>query len=160
MKTLEMEVALMRQFNPRQQLIVPNVGWGMHRNFVQLHECDLLVLSKRNYATEVEIKISKSDLLKDCEKGHGHDHNLIARLYFAVPEKLAATALECIPDRAGLIVVKQRNNQYRHRYVVDVIKSPKRNAKAFVWTESERAQLLRLGCLRILGMKEKILKLQ
>ena len=89
MTTLEIEIALMEHFNVRQNSIVPNISWGI----ANLHECDILVLSKSNYATEVEIKISKSGLLKDKEKKHGHNHNHIARLYFAVPKKLKRNSL-------------------------------------------------------------------
>lgn len=66
MKTIELEIAIMEYFGIRQNLIVPNVSWGMNG----LHECDVLILSKAGYATEVEIKISKPDLLKDRDKKH------------------------------------------------------------------------------------------
>ena len=61
--TLEVELSLMKHFNFRENVIVNGVHWGMVINGKPLHECDLLILSKANYATEVEIKISKSDLL-------------------------------------------------------------------------------------------------
>lgn len=44
--TLDMEVAVMEHFGVRQNLIVPNVWWGMGLN----HECDMLVLTKSNCA--------------------------------------------------------------------------------------------------------------
>ena len=60
--TLEMETLLMNHFNYLQNIIVPNVSNGIfHKEHGWLHECDLLVLSKANYATEIEIKISKAD---------------------------------------------------------------------------------------------------
>ena len=163
MKTIEMEVAIMKACNIRQNLVVPNVSWGLwvdHRNGGALHECDILSLSNRGYATEIEIKVSKSDLLKDGHKKHSHEHNLIARLYFAVPEKLKDIALGCIPERAGLYVVKDvvYNKNYTRR-VVSEVKSPKRNKQAMAWDDKQRYQLARLGAIRILGLKSKIISL-
>ncbi|MCB0445901.1 MAG: MmcB family DNA repair protein [Gelidibacter sp.] len=150
MITLEMEVAIMQYFGVRQNCIVPNVSWGLG-----IHECDLLVLSKNNYATEVEIKISKSDLLKDKEKIHRHHSPKIARLFFAVPEKLKEVAEKHIPDRAGLLVVHKNKNT--GRYVVFQHKCPKRNSKADKWSESEKINLQRLGVMRIFTMKKQLL---
>ena len=72
MKTLEMEIALMRKFDVRRNIIVPNICWGMN-----LHECDLLSITKKGYATEIEIKVSKPDLRADRDKTHGHRSNKI-----------------------------------------------------------------------------------
>jgi hypothetical protein len=169
MNTLDIEVAIIENFNPRQNLIVPNVSWGIHnKEYRALHECDMLILSGDNYATEVEIKISKPDLLKDGDKKHGHYHNLIRRLYFAVPTKLKEIALVSIPDHAGLLVV---SNEIKIRYdweggshetpyvKVTEVKPCKVNAIAVKWTDAQRLQLARLGTMRILGLKRKIQKL-
>jgi len=55
--TPEMEIALVRFFNYRTNLIVPNVHWGMN-----MHECDLLMVSKAGYCTEIEIKVTRADI--------------------------------------------------------------------------------------------------
>ncbi len=144
MNTLEIEIAMMRRLGVRQNLIVPNVSWGI----ANLHECDLLVLSKQNYATEIEIKISRADLLADSKKRHGHYHNHIARLFFAVPESLGNIALQSIPDRAGLYVVKNKR--------VKLARQCRRNPQAVRWTDKERLKLAHLGTMRILGLKSKI----
>jgi hypothetical protein len=162
MKTLEVECIVMKGLHPRQNLVVPNVSWGMGT----LHECDILYLSKKGYATEVEIKVSKADLLNDAKKKHHHSHYLISRLFFAVPEELKDVALQNIPERAGLIVVGEReyscgyNNTLKGstKYMKEV-RGAKRNPNAVLWDESMRYQLARLGTLRILGLKEKILRL-
>ena len=158
MKTLEIEIAMMKIFSTSANLIVPNISWGIQ----DLHECDLLCLHKSNYATEIEIKISKADLLKDAEKKHGHFHNHIARLYFAVPEHLKDIALTTIPERAGLYVIKLIYNEWvkDHRAVAELVRVCKRNKQAVKWTDEDRYNLARLGTLRILKMKEKILALQ
>ncbi len=62
--TPEMECALAAFFDSRANLIVPRVHWGM----ADLHECDLLMVSKVGYVTEIEIKITRADLKKDAEK--------------------------------------------------------------------------------------------
>ena len=61
--TLVMEIALARFINPRVNLVVPNVSWGFFN-----HECDLISISKSGFATEYEIKVSKSDLKADKKK--------------------------------------------------------------------------------------------
>ena len=83
--TLEIEIKLLAYFKFSQNIIVHCVADGIyHEKCGFLHECDLLVLSKSNYATEIEIKISKSDLIKDSKKEHAHESDLIKKLYFAV----------------------------------------------------------------------------
>ena len=76
--TLEMEIALARFINPRVNLVVPNVSWGFFN-----HECDLISISKSGFATEYEIKVSKSDLKADKKKKHTHDDNKIKALICA-----------------------------------------------------------------------------
>jgi hypothetical protein len=173
MTTLEMEIAVIKGFNPRQNLIVPNISWGLHdQRYKSLHECDVLVLSNSNYATEVEIKISKSDLLNDLKKRHKHKHNLIRRFYYAVPEKLEQTALENIPNGAGLLVVYDKlftgytwhkeggRSEYTKYYTqLKTVKECSINKDAIKWTDEQSLQLARLGTMRILGLKQKIQKL-
>lgn len=158
-KTLTMEVAVANYFSPRRNLIVPNVSWGMFR-----HEVDLCVLSPAGYATEVEIKVSRSDLIKDKEKRHGHDEPMIKYLYFAIPVHLEKD-IEHIPDRAGVLTVRW-NEPFNNRYTGKMyggwwsckkIRGSKVNYNR-KWTTSERDNLLRLGAMRIWGLKEKLQK--
>jgi len=149
MKTIEIEIALMQYLNVRQNIIVPNVFWGMGLNY----ECDLVKLSKNNYATEIEIKISKSDLMKDNEKKNCHNSQLFKYLYFAVPEKLKDTALNALPSRAGLYVIINRNDEL---YVKTEKKPIKQLCKQ--WSVSDRYKLAELGAMRILGLKKKVFK--
>ena len=154
MKTIEIEIALMRYLGIRTNLIVPNVSWGI----AGLHECDILSLSASNYATEIEIKVTKYDLLKDKEKAHNHVHNHITYFYYAVPEGLEDIALESIPGRAGLYVITCNLNTYDPSLVgheVKLIRKCQRNGAAIKWSEKERHQLARLGAMRILGLKIK-----
>jgi len=153
MKTLDVELAMMVHMGFRKNLIVPNVSWGMNLGGRVLHECDLLVLSKAGYATEVEIKVSKSDLIKDKDKLHNHEHPYIKNLYFAVPERLKDVALDHIPERAGLYVVYK--NKWGSVYV-GMEKKARSRANAVKWSFEDRYNLARLGAIRIFGLKDKI----
>ena len=92
MTCAEIELKLVKWFNPRTHLIVPNVSWGFTS-----HECDLLIMSKSGYLIEVEIKVSLPDLKKDLLKKHGHKEDRIKYLYFAIPQKLEKY-IEYIPN--------------------------------------------------------------
>ena len=147
--TLEMEIQLMKYLNVRQNIIVPNVFWGLGLNY----ECDLVRLSKNNYATEIEIKTSKQDLLRDKNKRWGHYSKLFKYLYFAVPGELEKIALQEIPERAGLFVFKE--NDYKHKKIFEV-KKPRLNKGCIQWDAKKRLKLAELGTMRILGLKEGI----
>lgn len=149
MKTTEMETALMSHYGVRQNIIVPNVSWAF------LHyEADLVILTGSNYATEIEIKVTKADLKKDKEKRHNHDSELFKYLYFAVPNKLTEFALTEIPEKAGLLEVIDRGEGYQ-RFVRQV-KPAVLNNQHRQWKNHERSKLAEIGCMRILGLKEKI----
>jgi hypothetical protein len=122
-------------FGYRQNVCVRNVSWGM-----QLHECDLLIMSKANYLTEVEIKISKSDLKRDLLKHHCHQSNKIKKLYFAVPKSLSGMA-GWIPDEAGLITVDESGMVWTVRPA-----ESRRDVKPI--TPEEAFNLARLGAMR------------
>ena len=162
---LEMEIALMEKYNIRQNLIVPNVSWGMG-----MHECDLLILRKSGIATEIEIKVSKADIKKDKTKKHDHTHKLIKNLYFAVPEHLKDFALEHIPAKAGLITVsKYEGKKYstatlrsntKDRYVIETVRECKPNKLSIKWDEVRKSKLQRLAAMRILTLKKNVFKLK
>ena len=157
LNSADIEVAVAKYFKPRTHLIVPNISWGMN-----IHECDLLILNGSNYAVEVEIKISKSDVKADLKKGHGHKSNRIKRLFFAIPEHLnTPDVIELIPERAGIFVVSERYPVYQSGYGADstkvsyymqprctVIRNAKINKEARPFTDGERIEMGRLGMLR------------
>jgi len=142
--TMEMEIALAHSLDFRKNLIVPNISWGMN-----MHECDLLVLTKAGYAWEVEIKITKADLVKDKDKRHGHHHPKIKRLYFAIPDYLTPH-IKHIPERAGIITV-----DWYHR--CKTIREPQQNS-GYKFSEAERYNIARLGAMRIWTLKKRIVK--
>lgn len=133
--TEEIETAVARHLGWRTHIIVPNISWGAN-----VHECDLFVVSKSGYATEVEIKISAADLKKDALKRHGHRSDKIRYLYFAIPKKLIKH-WKHIPARAGVYVID-------HKGGVHVLRKPQRNKVARRLTEKEIANISRLGVMR------------
>ncbi|MEE8428639.1 MAG: hypothetical protein V3S33_03965 [Gammaproteobacteria bacterium] len=148
--TPEMEVALARWFDYRMNLIVPNVYWGFSSD---MHECDLLIVSKAGYCTEVEIKITRADLRRDAKKSHGHENKSIKYLYFALPDYLEHCQ-EFVPERAGIILVRPD--------VPDVwsprckrVRQPQCQKHAAKMSDSQRYKVARLGALRIWNLKEK-----
>ena len=147
-----MEIALARHFDFRKNLIVPNISWGLFLNQRVMHECDLMVLTNSNYLWEVEIKISKSDLVADKKKRHGHHNPNIKRLYFAIPEYLE-NCIEHIPERAGIILVAKRT-----RVLCREIKKPRIDI-GYQLTEKEKLKVAMLGAMRIWGLKNKVVKL-
>jgi hypothetical protein len=154
MKASEIEIAIANHFNYRQNLIVPNVCWGMG-----LHECDLLILTKSNYAYEIEIKVSKQDLIKDLNKAHKHESKKIKYLWFAVPDKLMEFA-GYIPKHAGILKVEKRyttSNAWWYKVTRERWAETKSKYK---WSSQERYELARLGALRIWDLKKNINKLR
>lgn len=141
--TPEIETAIAHFIGIRKNLIIPNISWG-----IGIHECDLFVLTASGYAWEVEIKVSRSDLVRDQYKSHHHEHNKIKRLYFGIPENITPH-LHYIPENAGIIVV----NIYG---VCRKIREAKTTGN-YKFSEAERFKIARLGSMRIWSLKKKII---
>jgi len=141
-------------FYIRSHIVVPNVHWGLGFN----HELDLLSITDPAYiGTEIEIKVTKSDLKKDLLKEHKHEDPRIRQLYFALPIELEEAAFEYVPKEAGIITVyKNPNAVWKHRAYRCVIRrnaKPKKHFTAF--TREEIFKLLRLGNMRYWSLFSK-----
>lgn len=160
MKTLDIEIALLEECKFNQNIVVPNVANGIIRYFGKqptrthetLHECDILKVTPSGYATEYEIKISKSDFKADSRKKHSHDSQFIKQLYYVVPFEMRKFAKENLPKNAGLAYAKNNKIYY-------VINAPIRD-NYFKWTDEEMFKLARLGAMRIYNLKRNIVKLR
>ena len=144
-----MEVAVANLIGYRTHTIVPNVSWGLGLN----HECDMLVLDQKGRFTEVEIKISRSDLRADFKKKHGHQSKFISRLVYAVPEEMKDYALELIPLTAGLIYV----HHYDWNGKIQCYARWERLCRHDTTKKPDQKTLNRfyhLGCMRIWSLKE------
>lgn len=140
-----MESCVANFFGITQNLIVPNISWGLG-----IHECDLLIISKSGYATEVEIKISLADLIKDKKKWHNHDSPKIKYLYFAIPDYLEKN-IKHIPEHAGILTV----NTSTTRFICSVLRKPEINNK-YKFSDREMYKAARLGAIRVWSLKRKI----
>ena len=154
MNTKEVEIAVANYFGKRQNLIVPNISWGLPG----LHyEADIVVLTKSGYAIEVEIKVSRSDLIKDKEKQHNHNCGKFKELYFAIPKKLLKD-VEHIPEKAGILVCDKIEVGNKLYYRARLERPAKKN-KTKPLDFNNRYNLARLGTMRIWNYKHKILEL-
>jgi len=153
--TLDIELAVADHFNYRENLIVPNVSWGLGFS----HELDVMILKPSGYAWEVEIKIDKSDLKNDLNKIHGHHSNKIRRVYFALPDNLVECALEILPERFGILNFRtQYFQKHGAKQKLQTIRVPKENRQARRLTEQEIKHLYELASMRTWTLKRKLAK--
>ncbi len=165
--TLEIELAIMGEFNYRQNLIVPNITNQMA---LLSFETDMLVVKPSGIAYGFEIKVTKADLKADLNKPHVVNAILYANrniqgierfygkfrhFYYAVPDYLEKDALEIIPDFCGLYVFKKSLVGYEVVKSFTLIKTPKKLFD-YKWSDKERLEVARLGTMRIVGLKRKI----
>ena len=142
----EIEVRIAKWFGIRKYVIVPNVSWG----FLP-YEADMIILTSSSYVWEVEIKVSRGDLLRDRKKRHQHDGRMIRQVWFAIPEKLSH-CIEHVPEKSGVFVVSKTG-------IVTQVRRPSVNQYALKLSEEQRFKVARLGALRVWSLKEKISKL-
>jgi len=152
--TIEIEESLARYFNFRVNIIVPNISWGFHGS----HEMDLLVLKKSGYCSEIEIKISFSDLKADFKKEHEHKSKYIREFYYAFPSEFYEKFEPLIPKHAGIIVCER--NKYNEIVFSKLKRKATINTLAKKLTIDDQMKIRRLGCLRIFSLKKKIILLQ
>lgn len=145
----DIEIAVAKHFDYRRNLIVPNVYWGLGLNY----EADLVVLRRSNWALEVEIKVTASDIKADSKKKFNHDSDLFRQLYFAVPVGLIENA--GIPERAGIISVEQTKWGDLRCKVVRISES---NPGARKWTPETRQKLYELAAMRTWTLKQHLSK--
>lgn len=145
MKAKDIEIAVSKYFGPRKNIILPNISWGIGLK----HECDLLIVTKSGYAYEVEIKVSRQDLLKDLKKPHKHEHFKLKKLFFAIPEYLKKD-IESIPECAGILIIDENMR-------VELIRKAKTKGN-YKFNETDFFNLARLGGLRVLNLNKKLNK--
>jgi len=151
--TIEMEVSIARYFGHREHIIVPNLSWGFFS-----HECDLFLIRKSGFGFEVEIKRTKSDMVADFKKNHGHvdRKNRIVQLFYAFPEELLPKVKHLIPKECGIITVTMTSTGYCR---ASMKREAKRKKGAKRLTETEQLKIARLGTMRVWSCKERIVNL-
>jgi len=177
---LEIETGLARhdKFSFIKNIVVFNVN-GINENLPIYHECDMLVLSKSGYLTEIEIKRSWSDFLADFKKKHNH-HNypIIKYFYYCVPISIFEKVRDKLEeefakrnekdgfDYTGIITYDEELNFVFHgrrfkAFSTDILREayPQMLGAKKLFLE-QRLELARLGTMRIVTLKENILKLK
>lgn len=158
----EIEVALAKSdsFNFIRNIVAFNVnGWGS--KFHIGHECDMLVLSKSGYLTEIEIKRSFSDFIADFKKKHHHESaGIIKYFYYCVPEKIYDKVCNELLNRdvsySGIITFDEdlRIKFYGHHNDGCFHEMcPYRKLSL-----EEQLQVARFGAMRSVILKEKLIK--
>lgn len=149
MNALQVEIAVANLYNYRANIIVPNVSWG----WLLKHEADLIVVNKNNIVTEVEIKVTLSDLKADFKKRHNHESKNIHRLVYAIPFAMLEKALPLIPDHCGIITVNEVERHDLKYYVANHYRLPKKNRNLPI-TDKQLQDLMRLAVMRIWTLKQ------
>ncbi|MBI3152770.1 MAG: MmcB family DNA repair protein [Chloroflexi bacterium] len=144
----KIELLVVHHFDPRANVIVPNVYWGLELSY----EADLVVLRPSGFAVEVEIKTSRADLRADRKKRHTHNSRLFRELWFALPLELADDS--SIPEKAGILAIATRKTGLGDYHSLNTIRRGTLNRNAIRWTEAQRRKLLELGVMRIWSLKQ------
>ena len=146
----EVEIAVADYFNPRMNVIVPNISWGMGLRY----EADMVVLRPSGWAIEIEIKVTRSDIAADLRKHHFHNAPIFRQLWFALPEEIANDPR--IPQNAGILEMVENDWKNSCTRFVKVLRPAKLNPVARKLTEAEIKKLLELGVMRIWTLKAKL----
>ena len=112
------------------------------------HECDILTVSPSYWATEVEIKISLSDLKADFKKKHNHLSNAIKYFYYCIPEHLLQKSLNIIPKNYGILVAKPYKFNENVYCKIEQYRKSKPNKESRKLTEREVSEIWRKTMFR------------
>ena len=147
----EVEICVAKHFGWRQNIMVPNVSWGLGLRY----EADMVILRPSGWAIEIEIKVARADIGADLKKHHSHNSKMFRQLWFALPEEIADDLR--IPQNAGILAMVKHTWKNASTRFVKVIRPAKLNPMARKLTESENRKLLELGVMRIWSLKEHII---
>lgn len=118
------------------------------------HETDFVSINKSDYATEVEIKISKTDFKNDFKKCHHHESGYIKYFYYAVPYYMVDFAKEHLPEGAGLLMIIPAKPVGK---VITIIPAaPKKGVRKI--TDKIRAKLQRYMSMRYWSLLKRVRK--
>jgi len=139
-------------FDWRKQFIVPNITHGFLTG--RRGECDLLVVSKARYLTEIEIKVDAYDLAKEINKFKHENRTpdkpfgyIIKRYFIAAPREVWGKVNDVkLPYGAGKIEVYETGQGHYHGQLIQPSVSSK---AARPLTDKEMIELLRLAYFRM-----------
>ena len=155
MTTHKMESLIYTYFESGSLVIVPKISknnyWFDNKTMlwkeIVNHECDMLIVTKNYYLTEVEIKISLSDLKADFKKKHQHKDENIKNFYYAFPEEMKEKALKLIPKECGILIAVEKECGIPYRKI-ECYRKPKINKEAKPISDIVLSKIYRLGYLR------------
>lgn len=130
----------------RSNICIPNVLMYTQPGY---YEADLIMISKSDYVTEVEIKLTMVDFLADFKKKYFHCAPEVRRLYYAFPEKFYSSNKSEIYGKLaelgiGIIVVAITQNGLVPRIELE----PRKILSNTKLTAERKIQLLKLGCMK------------
>jgi len=147
----EIEYVVAGYFDYLSHLIVPNIyaySIGLHGGY----EMDLVIMSSSGYLQEVEIKVSRGDLIKDADKTRWRYPGWAStkKMWFAMPEKMdRPNCAEHVPEFAGILIVGTSGK-------VKVTREATINKEAKPLNIKQQYKLARLGAIRIWGPKRNM----
>lgn len=159
-----MECAIVRLFDIRTHLVVPNISWGLLS-----HEADVLVVRKTGYCLEFEIKRSFSDFKKDFTKrkfkeGSTGNHmwkKNIKEFTYVFPAKLFKKRrdeiMAMVPGYAGVLICYENTSGGAVPWT-EWIQNPKPSSEAKPLTQKQMYDVARLGMIRIWPLKRALIK--
>lgn len=159
---IELSIAKSRDFDFSKKLVVFNV-FGTGGVLPIWHECDVLVCTNAGYLTEIEIKRSYADFLNDFKKEHNHQSRYIKNFYYCIPEKIKDKVIGFLDSfenrddwrtKAGIIIFKEDDDW------IYIIREATQNKDCIKITTEQKLYLARLGSMRVMNLKRKILKLE
>lgn len=155
----EIEVALSKtdNFNYLKNIVAFNVN-GIGQSLLINHECDMLILSKAGYLTEIEIKRSWKDFKADFKKKHSHESNgLIKKFYYCIPLSILDKVKDYLNDKdltfTDIITYDEDLNIEFHKIECKNYIPNFNYRKLFL---EEQLQVARFGAMRAIKLKEKI----
>lgn len=162
---LDIELALAEEFGWKRNVIVFNVN-GLSGKLPIFHECDMLVMTKARYLTEIEIKRSFTDFCNEFKKRHHHESYGpdIKEFWYCVPLGTLQKIKEKLSENgwcpSGIITYDEKLN-LRYNLVPDIPNSVR------LFSDSPRPlsleqqlELARLGAMRQITLRKKIQKLE
>lgn len=152
----DIQALLAEHFGIRNNIIVPNVSWGLLD-----YEADLLIMNKTGYVTEIEIKRSWSDFLADFKKDeNAHKSEIIYQFWYCVPDGLYKDCIEKLKevypdslDRPNVISYSDSGVLNFHGKSASYCRGKHR--KMFL---EEQLKLARLGAMRYWSSEFKRMK--
>ena len=152
----DIQSLLAEYFGIRNNIIVPNVSWGLLE-----YEADLLIMNKTGYVTEIEIKRSWSDFLADFKKDdNAHKSELIYQFWYCVPDELYSKCMDKLKevypdslDRPNIISYSESGVLNFHGKSASYCRGNHR--KLFL---EEQLKLARLGTMRYWSSEFKRLR--